>query len=63
VATISTGIAGVIPTSVAISADGTRAYVTNEMGASVAVTDTKTHAVITTLAKIGFNPVAAATRH
>ena len=51
---------GTLPTAVAVSADGTTAYVTNGYGYSLSEIDTATNTVKNTLAKVGIYPFSVA---
>ena len=51
---------GTLPTAVAVSADGTTAYVTNGYGYSLSEIDTATDAVKNTMAKVGIYPFSVA---
>jgi len=52
--------AGLLPTSVAVSADGTTAYVTSGYGYSLTEVNTATNTVRDTILKVGIYPVSVA---
>jgi YVTN family beta-propeller protein len=56
-ATLPTGI---LPQSVAISSDGTRAYVINQNSMSATVIDVKTASILTTIRRAGIYPMVVA---
>ena len=61
---ITTKIAvGSLPTSVAVSSDGTTAYVTNAYGYSLSEINTSTNTVKETIAKVGIYPDSVALYH
>jgi YVTN family beta-propeller protein len=59
-AIIATVPTGSLPTSVAVSTDGTEAYVTNESGFSLSVINTNTFALTSTVSPVGVYPIAVA---
>jgi YVTN family beta-propeller protein len=54
---------GLLPTSAAVSADGTTVYVTSAYGYSLAEIDTATNSVTFTLVHVGIYPFSVVSYH